>query len=155
MAVSNKASVSGWQPSRSELSEFLQTQTLCVISTLDEAGAPQSAIVAFSETSDGSFIIGTSQSSRKSHNIDNDPRVAMSITDLEKRYTLQIGGIARKLEPEEFEAYADVHYEQLPSSRPFKDLPGQVHVIIKPTYIRFSDCSTYPWLLTEFNYSKP
>jgi len=142
----------GWQPSRSELSAFLREQPLCVVSTLGKDGAPQSATVAFSETKNGQFIIGTSQLSRKSYNIDNDARVAMNMTDGEKRYTVQLGGMARKLEAAEFEIYADFHYEQLPSSRPFKNQPGQVHIIIEPTYIRFSDCSTYPWLLTEFNH---
>ncbi|MEP6710186.1 MAG: pyridoxamine 5'-phosphate oxidase family protein [Candidatus Saccharibacteria bacterium] len=146
--------VAGWQPTRKELSEFLVEQPLCVVSTLDQSGAPQSATVAFSETKDGQFIIGTSETSRKSQNIDSDSRVAMNVTDSEKRYTVQLGGLARKLSSEEFAGYADIHYDQLPASRPFKDQPGQVQILIQPTYIRFSDCSTYPWVLTEFNYDK-
>lgn len=151
MKTEGKSEVSkGWRPTRAELSEFLLKQPVCVLSSLSEDGAPQSATVAFSETKDGQFIIGTSVTSRKSHNIDNDSRVALNVTDVEARHTVQMGGLARKLMPEEFADYEDFHYEQLPASRPFKDQPGQVHIIIQPNYIRFSDCSAYPWLLTEY-----
>lgn len=141
----------GLQPSRAELSEFLRSQTLCVISTLDTRGAPQGATVAFSETKSGEFLIGTSQTSRKASNIDTHSRVALTITDFEKRYTVQLEGTARKLTSEEFAAYANDHYDQLPTSRPFKDAPGQVNILITPSYIRFSDCSVYPWLKTELD----
>lgn len=140
----------GWRPSREELSDFLRTQSFCVFSSVDANGAPQGATVAFSETHDGDFIIGTSVSSRKSANVDGNPHVALTVTDSVRRYTVQMEGIARKLSAEEFAEYADVHYEQLPASRPFKDAPGQVHILISPTHIRFSDCSTYPWVLTDF-----
>lgn len=63
--------------------------------------------MAFSETTDGRFIIGTSVVSRKAGNIHGDPRVAMVVTDTEQRYTVQIEGQARLLEPDEFEQLAD------------------------------------------------
>lgn len=142
---------SGWQPSRLEVSEFLLTQPTCVFSTVDIEGAPQGATVAFSESRNDEFLIGTSVASRKAANIDRNPHVALTITDLEKRYTVQVEGSARKLTPEEFVPFANTHYDQLPASRPFKDAPGQVSILISPSHIRFSDCSVYPWLTTEFN----
>ena len=140
----------GLQPTRVELSEFLLSQPVCVFSSVDSEGTPQGATVAFSETKSGDFLIGTSQTSRKASNIDTHSHVALTITDPERRYTVQVEGIARKLSVDEFVAYADDHYDQLPTSRPFKDAPGQVSILITPTHIRFSDCSVYPWLTTEF-----
>ena len=139
------------QPSRSQLSEFLRTQTTCTIATVDSEGAPNAATVAFSETRDGQFIIGTSAKSRKASNIDNDQRVALVITNTDRRYTVQLEGVARKLTAEEFAPYSDDHYQQLPSSRPYKDAPGQVDIIVKPSHIRFSDCSGYPWVTTDYD----
>lgn len=144
----------GWQPSRSELSNFLRTQPLCTFSTVDAEGRPQGATVAFSETQDGDFIVGTSETSRKSANVDTNPNVAMTITDAERRYTVQLEGVARKLGAEAFVAYADYHYDQLPASRPFRDTPGQVNILISPTHIRFSDCNPHLWVVTDFSSEK-
>ena len=140
----------GWRPTRAELSDFLRDQPLCAFSSVNAEGNPQGATVAFSETQDGDFIVGTSESSRKAANIDTNPNVALTITDVERRYTVQLEGIARKLGAEAFAGYADYHYEQLPASRPFKDAPGQVHILISPIHVRFSDCNPHPWVTTEY-----
>lgn len=140
----------GWQPSRTQLSEFLRTQPLCVFSSIDATGRPQGATVGFSETTSGDFIIGTSGASRKSANVDSNPQVALTVTDAERRYTVQLEGEARKLTAEEFADYEENHYDQLPFLRRFKDAPGQVHILIRPSHIRFSDCSSHPWTLTEY-----
>ena len=140
----------GWRPTRAELSEFLRAQPLCTFSSVDSEGKPQGATVAFSETVDGNFIIGTIELSRKSTNVDANPNVAMTITDMERRYTVQLEGTARKLRAEAFAAYAEYHYEQLPASRPFKDAPGQINILVSSKYIRFSDCNPRPWAVTDF-----
>lgn len=140
-----------FQPTRTELSQFLKDQPLCTVATINPEGVPNAATVAFSETVKGDFIIGTDTKSRKSVNIDTNPNVAMTITDVDKRYTVQLEGLAHKLSPQEFELYAEEHYRQLPNSRPYKDAPGQVSIMIKPTHIRFSDVSSYPWVVTDFD----
>lgn len=141
----------GWRPTSQELGEFLRGQTLCSIATIDAEGKPSIARVAFSVSEAGEFIIGTSEASRKAENIAANSAVALETTDENKRYTVQAEGLARAVEAEEFnEVYADEHYNQLPASRPFKDQPGQVHFVITPTWLRFSDCSVQPWQLTEY-----
>lgn len=141
----------GWRPTREEVNEFLRDQILCVLSTLDKAGAPQGATVAFSVAKSGELIIGTSETSHKARNVEYDERVAMTVTDAGERFTVQIQGIARKLTEAEFvSSYADEHYAQRPESLPFKDLPGQTHILVTPQVIRFSDCNPHPWVITEF-----
>lgn len=141
----------GWQPDRSELGDWLRSQVLCSLATLDTNGQPEVATVAFSETDQGDFIVGTSQSSRKSQNIDGDSRVAMVVTDPSDRYTAQIKGTAQKLSDVAFAALADTHYKQRPESLPFKDDPSQTHILVSPEEVRFSDCSVSPWLTTTFD----
>lgn len=140
-----------FQPTRSQLSQFLRDQTLCVLATINQDGVPNTATVAFSEATDGHFIVGTDGKSRKATNIASNPNVAMTITDADKRYTVQLEGLARQLTPEEFKPYSDEHYRQLPDSRPYKDAPGQVSILIQPTHIRFSDVSSYPWVTTDYS----
>ncbi|HET6622638.1 MAG TPA: pyridoxamine 5'-phosphate oxidase family protein [Candidatus Saccharimonadales bacterium] len=142
----------GWRPSRQEVDDFLREQTLCTIASLDADGHPQVATVAFSVTEDHKLIIGTNESSRKAGNIARDPHVAVVVTDEDQRYTVQLEGTAQILSPEEFEPYSDEHYNQLPASRPFKDQPGEVNILVGPTHLRFSDCDVHPWQKTEYDY---
>lgn len=148
--MSNKGS--GFRPTRVQVNEWMREQVLCTLSTLDRTGAPNSATVAFSVTASGDYLIGTSSTSRKSQNIDTDERVAMTVTDADERLTVQLEGVAQKLSEDMFvKRYAEEHYRQRPESLPFRDEPGQCHIIVRPTHIRFSDVSVHPWVVTEFS----
>ena len=142
----------GWQPTKQELKEFLGRYQNCVISSLGPDGEPQAANVAFSENDALELIIGTSVSSRKYANIVRDPRVAVTVTDTDDRLTVQYQGTAEVLSKAEFMARQTDHFIKLPGSLPFKDLPDQVYFLIKPTWIRFSDCNPHPWVITEFEF---
>lgn len=142
----------GWRPSMSEVADFLNTQQLGRIATLGPDGRPQVANVAFSQNDVLELIVGTSDVSRKAQNIGRDNRVAFEATDPDKRYTVQFEGVARKLSNEEFEERADAHFQKLPGSLPFKDIVGQVHFLLEPSWVRFSDVSVYPWATTEFTF---
>ena len=122
-----------------------------MLSTLDETGAPDAANVAFSITSDGNILVGGSVGSRKIQNIARDSRVAVTVTNIEDSYTTQIKGLATVLDNSDFElSYSELHYKRRPQSLPFKDIPGQVHVLIRPSFVKFSDCSVSPIVVTEF-----
>lgn len=141
----------GFKPTKAELGEWLNKQVLCVISTCGEGGYPNSATVAFSQDANLNFVVITDGSSRKAKNIGRDSRVAMTITNEDDRYTVQLEGDARQLSWDEFERdHSERHYEKLPFSLPFKDIPGQTPFLIIPTHIRFSDVSVRPWELTEY-----
>ena len=140
-----------FQPNREELSEFLRGQMGCTISTIDPEGVPSGAYVAFSETAEGHFIINTKQSSRKARNLLSNPGVSLTITNEEARYTVQLQGSAELLTSETFESYADRFYEKLPFLRALRDDPEQVRFLVTPTFLRFSDCSSYPWVPTEYS----
>jgi uncharacterized pyridoxamine 5'-phosphate oxidase family protein len=142
----------GWQPTMSEVAGFLNEQQLGRVATLGPEGQPQVANVAFSQNDMLELIIGTSGVSRKARNIGRDRRVAFESTDSDKRYTLQFEGRAKKLTREEFEKRAAAHFEKLPGSLPFKDIEGQVYFLLEPTWVRFSDCTVYPWAATEFTF---
>lgn len=129
---------------------FLESQMTCVISTNGESGYPNSATVAFSNNDSYEFVIGTNIHSRKAGNIERNGKVAMTITDVEKRWTVQLEGDIRKLDPEEFqEKYAEHHYAKLPFSLPFKDIPEQANYLIKPTHMKLTEADKKPWIVHE------
>jgi nitroimidazol reductase NimA-like FMN-containing flavoprotein (pyridoxamine 5'-phosphate oxidase superfamily) len=132
---------------REDLLIFLKAHKHLSIATLKEDGAPSVAYVAYSHTDNLEIIIGTSIHSRKAENILRDPRVALEITDEAQLLTVQIEGTAVLLDRDEFEEkYASAHYGKLPESAPFDVVEEQRKFLITPTFIRFNDCNTYPWL---------
>lgn len=140
---------SGFKPTKSELYEWLDKQILCTISTIGRGGYPNSATVAFSQTEALEFIIITDTRSRKAANIRANSKVSLTITNEDERYTVQLEGEARELSWRDFAPYEKYHYEKLPFSLPFKDIPGQTPFLVMPTHLRFSDVSVRPWELTE------
>lgn len=139
----------GLKPGKQELYDWLDEQILCTIATNGEADYPNAATVAFSQSENLQFVIITDKDSRKAKNIAVNERVALTITNQDDRYTLQLEGNARQLSWDEFEPFSEHHYAKLPFSLPFKDIPGQTPYIITPTHMRFTDASVRPWELTE------
>lgn len=141
----------GLKPTKQQLYEWLDQQILCVIASQGAGGYPNTATVAFSQSDDLRFVIITDKDSRKAHNIAGNDKVAMTITNEDQRYTLQLEGNARQLTWDEFEQYSEHHYKKLPFSLPFKDIPGQTPFVIEPVHMRFSDISVRPWELTDIS----
>lgn len=141
----------GLKPTKEQLSEWLDKQMLLTIASNGADGYPNAATVGFSHNDAYEFVIITDKDSRKAHNIASDSKVALTVTSLEDRYTLQLHGTARQIDWDEFEKYSEHHYAKLPFSLPFKDIPGQTPFVISPVYMRFSDVSVRPWELTEID----
>jgi general stress protein 26 len=136
---------------KQDLLDFLDSQVLCVISSNGENGYPNSATVAFSNNDNLEFVIGTSLKSRKAGNIANNKKVAMTITDADKRWTVQLEGDIRQLSAEEFEQkYSEKHYRKLPFSLPFKNIPDQANFMVTPVHLKLTDASKKPWQVIEF-----
>ena len=109
-------------------------------------------MVAFSETADFHLMIGTSVSSRKYANLVRDPRIAVTVSDPDRRLTMQYEGRVRQLEGEELAQRQGAHYAKLPQSLPFKDLPDQAFFSIEPVHIQFSDVGQKPWVVARFDF---
>ena len=138
-------------PTKQDLLDFLDSQVMCVISSIGEDGFPNSASVAFSSNDNLEFVIGTSAKSRKAANFARDSKVAMTVTDADKRWTVQLEGNVSPLSWDEFEStYSEKHYRKLPFSLPFKDLPDQTNFRIVPLHLKLTEANKKPWVVTEF-----
>jgi len=142
----------GWRPTQAEVAAFLNTQPLGVLSTLNEAGAPSAALVGFSQNDSLELIIGTTDTSRKAKNMAHDGRVAFTASDADKKYTVQFEGIATMLAMDEFDKRAEAHFAKLPYSASLRHNPGQCYFLLTPKWVRFTDCSSYPWAVTELTF---
>ena len=138
-------------PTKDDLRAFLDSQVLCTVSSIGEGGYPNAASVAFSSNDDLEFVIGTSTLSRKAANFARDNKVSLTITDAEKRWTVQLEGDVRPIGWDDFEAnYSEKHYKKLPFSLPFKDIPDQMNYLITPVHLKLTEANINPWRVTEF-----
>jgi hypothetical protein len=138
-----------FRPTIEQLLAFLYTQPLGSIASLSQDGRPQNARVAFSEHAGLQLVIGTATDSRKSLNMQRSAAVAFEVTDPEQRFTFQFEGTGELLTAETFEPFADAHFNKLPASAPFREIEGQCYYLLRPTWVRFSDCNPHPWVTTE------
>lgn len=148
-----ESNAEGLAPTKAEVFDFLNTQFLGVISTVDATGQPQAATVAFSQTPELAIIIGTDENSRKAINLTADNRAGFVVTDPAARYTVQLEATAHKLTPAELGHYEAAHFAKLPASAPFRDLAGQVYFLLTPIGLKFTDCNPHPWVVTKFTFN--
>jgi general stress protein 26 len=133
---------------KKDILDFMNKRPLMVISSLNEAGLPQSAAVGFGATDNLQLVFGTSKNSRKAHNIRNNGAVSVVIGwDMEG--TIQLEGTARPLEKGEVDEFAEVLFMKNPRSRAYRDDPDEQYFLITPTWIRYTDVSQHPWNITE------
>lgn len=115
---------------------FLAVRNHCTISTVNAAGKPQSAFVAFS--SDGlELFIGTSYKTRKFKNLSANPDVSIVIADQEGE--VQLEGQATVLDPQATTEAQKRHLAKIPGSAKYRQDPDQRYISIKPTWIRFTE----------------
>lgn len=135
---------------KNEILDFLGSQIMCAIATNGADGFPNVASVAFSHTDALEFVIATDEASRKAKNMAADNKVALTVTDMSRKQTVQLEGEARRLSRQEFEKkYAEAHFKKLPFSLPFKAIPTQTYYVIVPTHMKLTDVSKKPWEVTE------
>lgn len=125
--------------------DFIKNEKYAVISSVNEAGQPESALVAFSETENLEIIIATGDTTRKVQNILLNPDVSIVIGfDGEELTSVQYEGTARVLPMEVADEYAAIHYEKHPILRKQKDKPGECFIAITPVWARFTDFGSHP-----------
>jgi len=133
----------------SDIFEFMNSQPLMVLSSLNNKLKPQSAVIGFGQTKDLKLIFGTSEENRKALNISLNNNVSAVIGW--KDITVQYEGEARILSKSEEDEYLDIYYTKNEKALKYKDEPHERHFIIFPKWIRYTDTKTTPWTICEFN----
>lgn len=129
---------------------FLASQPFCVVSTVGDGGAPQSAFVAFSESDDFEIAIGTFVDSRKFRNVVRDPRVSIVVSGDDK--TVQIEGTARVATGAEEERVRAQHLTKNPSAKKYAYDSRESFVIVTPRWMRYTDFTTDPDTVEELRF---
>lgn len=117
---------------------FIKSQRLAVVSTVNASGRPQSAVVGFGETEQLELIFATHATTRKAQNIRNNPLVSVVI-GWDDNQTVQYEGLAKELSADEAIFYREKCFHKNPGSKEHSKHPDERYFLIRPTWIRYSD----------------
>lgn len=131
--------------------EFMNSYKLGVISTVNQNGLPNAAIVGFGQTKDLQILFGTDNSSQKYKNLQSNPAVAFTFGGATAE-TIQLEGSARELLPEELDIIKENYWQKNPHAEAYHANPGERYFIITPTWLRYTDLRVEPWDITELRF---
>ena len=135
---------------KKKILDFIKTQILGVVSTVDANNNPESAVVAFSETDNLELIFGSFSDTRKNKNLQNNNRVSFVISD--NNITVQYEGLAKELSGSEAIKAREIHLFKNPSSKKYAFDEKQRFFKVTPTWIRYSDFNYNPKKVFEIKF---
>ena len=141
---------------RSELLQFIRSQSLAVQTSVSPSLAPQAAVVGIVVTDDFEVFFDTLDSTRKVYNLRRNPKIAFVIGGLTHgdERTLQYEGIADEPVGTELERLKQFYFIQFPDGRERQSWPGLVYIRARPTWIRYSDFNQAPPEIVEFSFNE-
>lgn len=121
--------------------EFIKSQSVGVVATINETGLPEAATMAVSQTDKLELIFQTPNTTRKYANLQHNSHVAVVFGwDTENMVTVQYEGKAREVTDDaERVRLAAIHVAKNPMSKPYASLPNNKFFLVTPTEIRYSD----------------
>jgi PPOX class probable F420-dependent enzyme len=138
---------------RSELVEFLRRHRLAVQASTAADGGPQAAVVGFGVSDELEIVFDTLESTRKYRNLRRDPRIAL-VVGWDAGACAQIEGVAEFPVGDELSRLRECYFVAYPDGRERLAWPGITHVVVRPTWVRFSDFTIDPPRIVEMGASE-
>src|SRR5258708_27887235 len=120
-----------------DLCSFISQCKLGVLSTVAEAGSPQSALVGIAVTPTLEIVFDTVKSSRKYPNLVARPRCSFAIGWAGEQ-TVQYEGEAVQLTGADLKRCQEVYFRAWPDGPARLAWAGIVYFVVRPTWIRYS-----------------
>lgn len=138
-----------------DLAAFLRSHKMAVEATVSAHGMPQAAVIGFAVTDGLELVFDTLESTRKAANLRRHPRVALVVGGAggEPR-TLQYEGVADFPAGDELERLKQLYFGVFPDGPDRLAWPGITYLRVRPRWIRFSDYTTIPPTITEFQFDE-
>jgi general stress protein 26 len=135
-----------------DLLAFMRTERYAVQASVSKTHAAQAAVVGIAVSDDFEIVFDTLSDSRKANNLRANPSVAFVIggTSGDER-TVQYEGIADMPSGDELRRVREIYFRVFPDGRERLTWTGLIHVRVKPTWIRYSNFSSQPPLVIEFD----
>ena len=126
------------QPLSNEIKALLDRPNFAHLATLLEDGAPQVAAVWVGREGDR-ILVGTGEGTLKARNTRRDPRVALSVVDLDNPYEeAQIRGrIVERRTDGDLRGMDAISRKYTGAPFPFRNPEGRVVLVIEPERVRY------------------
>jgi hypothetical protein len=134
--------------SKASLHTFMAEHRYGVVSSISAAGTPQSALVGIAVTDQLEVIFDTLRSTRKYRNLIARPACSV-VLGFPGEKTLQLEGNAMEPDGAERTRYQEAYFLAWPDGRDRIGWTGMTYLVVKPTWMRFSDFDRRPPLIEE------
>ena len=131
-----------------EVFDIAKGKRYLVVSTVDESGAPEAALMGFALTQAKEIVFDTLSTSRKAVNLARNPATALVI-GWDDNVSLQIEGVARRPVGEDLATAKAAYFREWPDGRARENWPDIAYVVVQPKWMRYSNYSGIP-VVEEF-----
>ena len=133
------------------LHAFISKHGYAVISSLAKNGSPQSALIGIAVSPNLEIIFDTLKSSRKYPNLIANPHCSLVI-GWDNEQTIQLEGLATEPTGEKLAHYQKLYFQAWPDGPARLSWPGLVHLVVRPTWLRYSDFNPSPPQISELTF---
>jgi hypothetical protein len=133
-----------------EIFDLVRDRRLAVIASVASSGGPEAAIVGIAVTDEHEIIFDTLKNTRKYANLKADPRCAL-VVEGDEEITIQIEGVVFEPSGECLAHYQEIYFRVHPDGRDRSQWPGIACLVVRPTWIRYSDFRTKPERIVEIS----
>jgi pyridoxine/pyridoxamine 5'-phosphate oxidase len=131
-----------------EVFSIVRQKRLAVVSTVQDSGAPEAALVGFALTERNEIVFDTLGSSRKAVNIARRAETALVI-GWDNDITVQIEGEARRPQGDDLAYAKAAYYRAWPDGRARENWPDIAYIVVKPRWMRYANYAGAP-VIEEF-----
>jgi pyridoxine/pyridoxamine 5'-phosphate oxidase len=132
-----------------EVFDIAKRKRFLVVSTVNETGAPEAALMGFALTQSNEVVFDTLASSRKAVNLARNPAAALVI-GWDDNVSLQIEGPARRPVGDDLASAKTAYFREWPDGRAREAWPDIAYIVVKPKWIRYSNYAAGPPVVEEF-----
>src|ERR1700692_2668740 len=126
-----------------EVFDIAKSKRYLVVSTVNESGAPEAALMGFALTQANEVVFDTLSTSRKVVNLARNPAAALVI-GWDENVSLQIEGIARRPVGDDLASAKAAYFREWPDGRARENWPNIAYVVVQPKWIRYANYSGGP-----------
>ena len=132
-----------------EVFDIAKRKRFLVVSTVNEVGAPEAALMGYALTQANEIVFDTLASSRKAVNLARNSAVALVI-GWDDQISLQIEGIARRPVGDDLASAKSAYFREWPDGRARETWPDIAYLVVKPKWMRYSNYAAGPPVVEEF-----
>ena len=132
-----------------EVFDIAKTKRYLVVSTVNESGAPEAALMGFALTQAKEVVFDTLSTSRKAVNLARNPAAALVI-GWDENISLRMEGVARRPVGDDLASAKAAYFGQWPDGRARENWPNIAYVVVQPKWIRYSNYAAGPPVVEEF-----